>query len=338
MALGLNLGSSNSSLANTAQSVKLDKVYLTSCLNNQPCTTENKDVTIDDKVILNAVVEAHENGRQVYFSDSKDLVLDGRKIDPKLVKTWDKEKPIEIKWYKVENTERHYSNWNLGKFRWDTPKYKENKFRSSGSLSTETDSHPTDKDLDVNKGLGTMRYKAVVKLDDQILSTPGAESTDEQGITNNVHRLSFRLDNSFIGWITSFFNLPYIYGSEGKREEHQSERYIGADCADLITLARRKTGHKIDYTNVKGLLKFTHPVEKGRSFYGKDIKLGDLVFFGEIHVGVLYEDKSPPDSLQKGGPNHILDGYDLIIHTLLKPATVEPIRNYDSNFTIRKWN
>jgi hypothetical protein len=329
---------------------KIDKIYLTSCVNNQTCSTDSKDVTLEDKVNLNMVAEFQKNGQMFYLSKSKNICLNGKKIDSTRIYSWEPN-DISIKWFKIEPKESSYNNGRGNSFRWDKINYKETLI-DSNKWVIEPDAHPTDKFKDINDGLGTMRYKVKIFNNGRELFTPGKESTDIQGIKKDVHRISFRKDNSFVGWLSSFFNLPYIYGSSGiDSETHQSENYVGADCADLLVAAYRKSGKKIPYTYAAGLSNFANIVVKqsnlrtdGENYYnqnkllefGKDVKEGDLILFGTSHVGAIIEDKSNPDSKYAGRPDGIFNIYDLMIHTLFDNPTKENVGGRGM-FSILRW-
>jgi cell wall-associated NlpC family hydrolase len=318
--------------SNQNKPVNINKVYLTSCIDNQICSTAPKDVTLENKVKLNLVAEGEENGKKIYFSNSDNIKINGKKIGPAEIRKWNS-RDVDVKWYKVESEEDVYQNASLDRksFSWDTPSYKETLVEDDDKWSIPADAHPTNITKDFNKGLGTMRYKVEVDFDGKKMSTPGKESTNIRGINDDVHRVSFRKDDSFIGWLTSYFNLPYIFGSAGNPiENHQTEKYIGADCADLIVGAYRRAGHDIPYTYAAGLVKYADEVVKekdlltdGKNFYnghkllkfGKDVKEGDLILFGKWHIGVIVEDKSSLFSPTFGGPDGIFNKYDEMIHT-----------------------
>lgn len=73
---------------------------------------------------------------------------------------------------------------------------------------------------------GTFRLQVSVTLQENmggslVLESPGG-----------VHalRLSFRLDDTYLGWLTSYFNVPYRYGSS----QPEVRNYIYSDCADFV--------------------------------------------------------------------------------------------------------
>jgi hypothetical protein len=162
-------------------------------------------------------------------------------------------------------------------------------------------------------GLGVMHLAATIHLGDAALATPGAEDAPDGTLTARVFRYSVRSGNDFLGWLTSYFNVPYLFGSAGKGARAQAERYVGADCADVLVAALRRTGSKIDYTSVAELVdalpKVSGPVRPG------DLYALDYVGYADLprawdHIVALVEDRGPdgkPDG--KPGPE------DLVIDT-----------------------
>lgn len=329
----------------------INKIYLTSCVNDGIYSTESKNATLEDKVMLNLVVESNINGKRIYFSESNNVSINGENLDSSVVEPEDLGHFL-IKWYKIESKRNKYNNGSNESFHWDTPVYKETLIDNGDNWTMLADAHPTNVLKDVNEGLGTMRYKVEFIYNNKKFSTPGKESVNLQGITEDVHRISFRKGDDFIGWLTSFFNLPYIYGSDGKTDEdHQTEKNIGADCADLIVGAYRKMGNNIPYTYSVGLIDFTNTIIEesdlftdGENFYnshklvkyGDDVKNGDLILFGKWHVGVIAEDKSNPKGFYKGKADGIFNKYDLMIHTLFDTPSKDSMGDY-GRFSILRW-
>ena len=342
---------SGNSFANQRELLDIKKIYLTSCVNEEICSSNSKDVSLEDIVKLNVVLEGDQNGEKIYFSSEKNIKINGKKIDPSTVRSLDF-KPSSIKWFKLESEKTDYNNWANGDFIWDDIRYTETLIDNDNNLSISADANPSDKSKDVNNGLGTMRYKVEVTYGNKKLSTPGKESKNSRGIKKNVHRISFRKDDSFLGRLTAFFNLPYIYGSAGRNNtDNQPENYIGSDCADLMVWAYRNTGKDIDYTYAAGLTKITETILKeknlftdGESYYdrdkqlifGEDVKKGDLILFGKWHVGAISEDKSNPNGKFKGGPDKIFNKYDLMIHTYFDSPKIENVDGYGP-FSILRW-
>jgi hypothetical protein len=194
-------------------------------------------------------------------------------------------------------------------------------------------------------GVGTLYYKVEVKLGDETFATPGAEATDTFGLLPTVHRVSIRQDDSFLGFLSEYLLVPEVFGSAGGGKNHQTERFTGADCADVMVGAMRRKGKLLAYTNVAGLPTYAKTIapaveldEQGmpaREIAG--VQVGDLIridYGGELrnhtprafdHVAALWQDKSDPDGPQKGGPDGKLDGFDLVIHMGHPRLKIEPL-------------
>ena len=200
-------------------------------------------------------------------------------------------------------------------------------------------------DDDQLAGLGTLRFKAVVDLDGASIASPGAESVDEQGITPAVHRVSIRAGDDFVGWLTAYLLVPEVFGSAGGGRNHQTERFDGADCADVMVGALRRMGRRVAYTNVAGLPALTTRVAPPTELddHGMPsapitgVTRGDLIridYGGELrhhtprdwdHVAALYDDRSDPAGPFHGGPDGRLDGFDLVIHMGHPHLVIEPL-------------
>jgi hypothetical protein len=128
---------------------------------------------------------------------------------------------------------------------------------------------PTHAKVDVNNGLGTMRYKVTLERDGQLLASPGIETVGRTGISPRILRVTFRSGDGWIGYLRGYFNVPNVFGSGGFGRKHQTELYQGADCADVIIGAVREAGGRMPYTSVLGLRRYTKPVT-GRLLMTKD--------------------------------------------------------------------
>lgn len=347
--------------------IELKKIIIVSRVNNEKITTEkSKFAHQGDKVELFCVLEAVIENNVVYFSEAEQIELDNRKIPASKMRKWDVNslKNIEIEWFKVEPYMMHEKlkgndpeclwfkwytnahvpgcNKNRGWIDYDQIEYKEIKIvNEKNKWIIGADAHPTDILYDINNGLGVMRYKVMVTHysgdHKQIICSLGKESVNNYGIIPKVHMVNFRKDDSFLGWLSSFFNVPGVFGST----KVQVEEYIGIDCADLITGAYNKFKKKdVSYSNVEGLMKHTKIIidskylhsngkisASGDSFadvdieFGKDVLPGDIIFFNYPenenkksygswdHVGVIYADKG-----NDGKADGKLNKYDLILH------------------------
>jgi hypothetical protein len=196
---------------------------------------------------------------------------------------------------------------------------------------------------------GVMRLKAEVRLTaggaatTPLAATAGADDAPAGMIAARVFRYSFRRDDSFVGWLTSFFNVPYLFGSAGRGAKSQAERYLGADCADLLVAALRRAGARgIDYTSVVDLVG-SLPRATGQPSelpactraaaagappcaaatpplrFGHEVRPGDLLALDYVgaeelprawdHIVAVVEDRGPgPD----GAPDGVLGPEDLV--------------------------
>lgn len=236
--------------------LELEKVFIVSKPGNEKNATDKpKFVQLKEKVVLHCIIRAKLNEKSIYFSDIECISINDNKISTSIVKQWDERTfgKIEIKWFKVEPYMIHHKlkgndseclwfNWYTNAHvpecekspKWigyDILEYQENElkeYRNKWSISA--DAHPFNKEHDINDGLGVMRYKVEVSYDSQKLASPGVESIKHYGISEKVHLVNFRTDDTYLGWLTSYFNVPGIFGST----ERQVESYIGIDCADLV--------------------------------------------------------------------------------------------------------
>lgn len=194
-------------------------------------------------------------------------------------------------------------------------------------------------------GLGTIRYKVDVELDGTRLVTPGAEATDTLGLLPSVHRVSIRRGDDFLGYLSSYMLVPEVFGSAGGGRAHQTDRFVGADCADVMVGAARRMGRRLAYTNVAGLPAYTRTVaplheldDHGRPTQPiTGVRPGDLIridYGGALrnhtprafdHVAALWEDRSDPAGPHRGGPDGRLDGFDLVIHMGHPRLVIEPL-------------
>jgi hypothetical protein len=174
---------------------------------------------------------------------------------------------------------------------------------------------------------GTMRLAAAVAAGSQAAATPGAGDAPGGAIADSVFRYSFRRDDGFVGWLTSFFNVPYVFGSAGKGAKSQAERRVGADCADVLVAALRRTGvRNFEYSSVMYLIDHlphaSAPAEIAACpatgacaaatpplHFGRDVRPGDFLALDYVGVSEL---PRPWDHIvavvEDRGPNGAADG------------------------------
>ncbi len=187
---------------------------------------------------------------------------------------------VQIRWSQVEPTMEHletpapnvglsiYANARIFGPRhgawlgYDRLEYREAKLGDADDLWSWSlaDARPSDEQLAEAQGalagLGVMRLSATITpVNGPPRRSPNASTRRRGQITDAVFRYTFRADDGLFGWLTTFFNVPYIFGSAGVGSRSQAERYIGADCADVIVAALRLSGDDIAYTSVAGLVR-----------------------------------------------------------------------------------
>jgi cell wall-associated NlpC family hydrolase len=275
-------------------------------------------------VTMFALVEVERGGTRVLYSDAGSVMWRGKKTATRPLA----EAPaMTIAWNKIEPAVKDMSNTASGGFRYETIPYQATAMR--GGASVVADVHPT-LTPDHGEGLGTMRYQLSVRQGDRTLATPGVDTRRGRGaggLSDDVHRVSLRADDSFLGMLGEMYGQPYIWASAGGTDRtHQSERLEGSDCADLMVYGARRTGLAIPYGWTGSLEKHARVLGKGalaadgiyRDARGKPVAFtrpGDLVLFPR-HVGALVEDR---------GTRGVLDTADVMMHTLFDSPKEQPI-------------
>lgn len=196
--------------------------------------------------------------------------------------------------------------------------------------------------------LGTLRYRVQARwpASDQVLTTPGAQATDTYGILPSVHRVSVRAGDDFLGYLGAYLLVPEVFGSAGGGAQHQTERFTGADCADVMVGALRRSGRRdVPYTNVASLPQYATQIEPATALDEEGrapaplraARVGDLIRIdyggalvghtprGWDHVAAWWQDRSDPQGPQRGGPDGLLDGFDLVIHMGHPRLVIEPL-------------
>jgi hypothetical protein len=328
----------------------------------------------DQRVELAVIVIGKRGGRRVVLAPAQvdKLKLAGRVIRAREALTtqavrWSTVEPHGFRQSPAKNgaTTAYYSNVSTDARsfgRWlgyDRVEYFEHVFDDGDAPIITAKLEPSDRDAVQLPGLGTLRFKVEVELADgaRVVSA-GAEAIDAFGISPAVHRVSIRGGDDFLGWLAAYLLVPEIFGSGGPGKNHQTERFIGADCADVMIGAMRRAGHSLGYTNVAGLPALTTPIAATTELDDRgmpatpirDVKRGDLIridYAGALrghtprnwdHVAALWEDKSDPKGPHKGGPDGALDGFDLVIHVGHPRLVIEPLaRQSPATVDVLRW-
>jgi len=147
-------------------------------------------------------------------------------------------------------------------------------------------------------GAGSMWFSAEVALPDgRVLRAPDGERVDTLGLSRDVARVSFRVDDTYLGWLGTYFGVPNVFGSNGTSGDHQTDRYTGADCADVLVGGLRASGRRdVPYLSVaqigEAAARRSRPLTidaAGRYLHGAsaprwgvDVAPGDLVTLGYL--------------------------------------------------------
>ena len=190
--------------------------------------------------------------------------------------------------------------------------------------------------------IGTFRFRVEVvhrqvSGGERRLWSPGGEK---------ALRLSFRKDDTYLGWLTSYFHVPYRYGST----QSEVREYLFADCVDFVVagyqrMGRVRLGDMGSRTMLGQKWKWffdtvcSNPIRKGKhystrahnkpvSFGANGVRPGDIILF-RGHAAVLLKDING---------NGILDSADHVLHHLGAPPRVEAISVvWHGPFTIIRW-
>jgi hypothetical protein len=349
----------------------VDRVEIVGRVGDGPWTDSPTEARIDQKAELAVIAIGHRDKRRVVLAPPG---VDDVRIAGKRVHVERLDDTRKVRWSIVEAhgfrtspaqngaTSKFYSNVSTEPKtfgRWlgyDHIDYFETVVRDfSHDYVIPAEIRATEAGATQIAGLGTVRYK--VQLGD--LASPGAEHADQFGIAPDVHRVSIRAADDFLGWLTAYLLVPEVFGSAGAGANHQTERFTGADCADVMVGALRRTGRtEREYTNVAGLPAYTRVVAKptrldangkpDRTITG--IARGDLIRIDYVrsadvdtprgwdHVAALWEDRSDPDGPFHGGPDGQLDGFDLVIHMGHPRLLIEPLaRHAPARVDVLRW-
>lgn len=275
-----------------------------------------KRARLDDGVELFLAIEVEDGDERRWHSDAGTIRIGKQKVAARPIA----EAPaFEVAWRKIEPTQFDTSNEASGSFRYERIEYAATAF-ADDVASLAADVRPT-LTPDHGRGVGTMRYQVEVTQGDTTVASPGIEARKKKaagGLTDAVHRVSLRRDDSYLGYLTEMFGQPYIWASAGPTDsQHQSEHLEGSDCADFVVYGARRMGKKVPYVWTGALPQHAKTLAKGTlrddgvyvDAAGDPLpftRVGDLILFPR-HVGVLAEDR---------GTTGVLDTEDVMMHTL----------------------
>lgn len=326
-------------LGDPRSSATITHAYIVSRVADRGVATDlPKRARVDQGVSLYVALQTDDGA---WYSDAPKVEIAG---DAHVAKPIAQAPAFGIAWRKLEPTATDLSNNPDGHFAYAPIPYDTTPF-ADDVARVDADVRPT-LTPDHGDGVGTMRYQIEITQGGKTLTTAGATSRRKRGsggLTDAVHRVSLRADDSYLGYLGELYGQPYIWASAGGTDAtHQSERLEGSDCADFVVYGWRRLGHtEVAYTWTGGLPDVTKLLSAGapgddgvyRDAKGKALafpKVGDLILFPR-HVGVLVEDR---------GTIGVLDHADVIAHSLFdspKQVAIADSGYADRTVELRRW-
>ncbi len=177
------------------------------------------------------------------------------------------------------------------------PRWRRERLESRGP---ELSSTALRRHLDETTGCGAVRVMARAQLGACLRETPPIE-------------LRFSRGSGFRAAVLEQFRLPYLLGSGLLTDDSASgpETGWGADCANFVVAAFRRTGHRIPWSDPRQLRSHlfalaTQTTPGAVRFTPEDLEAGIVVHLG-THAAALIEDRPPLG---------VLDANDLVAHQL----------------------
>ncbi len=167
-------------------------------------------------------------------------------------------------------------------------------------------------------GAGTFFFQAELEQRGKKTRSLGIKDATEHGLHRRTKKVSVRQDDSYLGYLTSFHNVPGVFGSVVQQSVH----HLGSDCADVLMAAWAEWKGKpltINY-NVQRLVEKFDIVAEFEMDGGepdvpveweKEVQPGDF-------IAVRYKAKSAKyhhiGALKQDDGNGVLDCNDVVLH------------------------
>lgn len=282
---------------------------------------------INNQVIAAVVIQSRINNG-AWKKNNAIYPLKGQPVTLKVTK----EPKTTIRWYQiVPDISKIYKNanhpWEKNAYQWVGFGKIDYERQELISFRDQWEIRPFEEGFDhdalsnsrfYQKEVGSFWFQVEMETGNQIKSSPGIEDADDRGLSPKVFRVSIRDGKGYLGYLTSFFNVPGLFGST----TYQSNHYIGVDCADVLVTAYGKwKGQPIKKNyNVAMLVNKLNKIKEFELIKGvpsqplrweKDIHAGDFIavrYQGARqyqHIGALVNDANH---------NEILDENDRVIH------------------------
>jgi hypothetical protein len=325
-----------------ANATPITRVYVASAVDGAAADTLAKRARRDQAVTLYAVIVTGAGREERTYSDAPALRVRNADV---VIRPLAEAPAAALRWRKVEPAQQTMSNTASGEFRFEAIEYRATALPAASGLGAiAADVHPT-LTSDHGDGVGTMRFQIEVTQGGRAVASAGVDARKGRGaggLTDDVHRISLRRDDTYLGYLTELYGQPYIWASAGRSDRsHQSEQLEGCDCADFVTYGQRRMGNALPYTWTGALPDVTTLLAKGnraadgvyRDATGAALPFtgaGDLILFPR-HVGVLTVDHPPLG---------VLDDGDLMMHSLFDTPKEVAIRDstyQDTATELRRW-
>ncbi len=172
----------------------------------------------------------------------------------------------------------------------------------------------------------------------KVIKSVGINDVGRKGLSPKVFRVSYWSNDDYLGYLSTFFNVPGIFGSM----PYQSSNYIGVDCADVLVAASSLMNKReniknynvmmlVDKLTKKAKLKVVDGEPTETLKWGKDFQSGDFIAvkYREngryAHIGMLFADENK---------NGVLDKEDSIINAGPNALHVTPLEKGTFNGTV----
>jgi len=181
------------------------------------------------------------------------------------------------------------------------------------------------------EGVGTYFFQVELLRDGVRSRSAGLQDVEKKGLSTKVMRVSRRSDDSYLGHLSAFYNVPSIYGSV----LYQSEHHLGVDCADVLMAAYAEWKGEAPKKNYNVAMVAKLFAEQGKAQmsdgvpsetlkWGEDLEPGDLIAVRYdadwatrySHIGALVGDSDGDGVLSAG---------DRVVHAGPLPLEETPL-------------
>ncbi len=336
--------------------------------NEKVAKNEDRIAVLPQNIIMYAILEGKEPMKDeiTYFTEETEkIILDGKELPKNRIEKWESYwlNPV-IGWIKIESLFKKYDA--KGQKDLSFLKYKHRwRFDGYSYWALPADAKPSSiieyevQQVTQNTGArfsdpreypGTMffQFRAMVYGKDDNLNpitetkTPGKETADENGLGDELTRVTFIEEESFRGYCTGFFNVPYVTGNDELIESTKAtERYIAITDKSYVYHAAIQAGYDLKERSLKGLkdacevaIEDVYLMPNNFVYIGRDtpvqvkfgeggVRPGDILVVGdERKLVVLYLDGG-----LESKPDGVLDGADVVLATTKNGLEKEYLAN-----------